>query len=207
MRSRERGTKFHRTKTVQQFQKALGARWPHVAELVARLPEPHRTGRCRTSANRVADIGKIDAAALHHGMRDVSGHANRSFGGLSRMLDACRGLGVSRFGRCSPRVSMPRSGSRPCSTLVWRQWQTRLGESPGDVVDRIPGLRGDLPAARVLQQHKGPHITGYLGVVLDHLAPSQRNRDAADDPDVAAHAGLGKRLQRPFPPATAEGGR
>ncbi len=35
---------------------------------------------------RVADVGRADAAALHHDMRSVPGHANRSLGVLSRML-------------------------------------------------------------------------------------------------------------------------
>ena len=35
---------------------------------------------------RVSDIGKSDAVALHHDMRDVPGHANRTLGVLSRML-------------------------------------------------------------------------------------------------------------------------
>lgn len=35
---------------------------------------------------RVADFGRADAAALHHDMRSVPGHANRTLGVLSRML-------------------------------------------------------------------------------------------------------------------------
>ena len=35
---------------------------------------------------RVSDIGKNDVAALHHDMRDVPGHANRTLSVLSRML-------------------------------------------------------------------------------------------------------------------------
>ena len=40
----------------------------------------------RFSRRRVADIGRADAAALHHDMRAVPGHANRTLGVLSRML-------------------------------------------------------------------------------------------------------------------------
>ena len=55
---------------------------------------PGSTARSSTSASslprlgkrRVADIGRADAAALHHEMRAVPGHANRTLGVLSRML-------------------------------------------------------------------------------------------------------------------------
>ena len=40
----------------------------------------------RLGKRRVADIGRADAAALHHEMRAVPGHANRTLGVLSRML-------------------------------------------------------------------------------------------------------------------------
>ena len=40
----------------------------------------------RLGRRRVADIGRADAAALHHEMRSVPGHANRTLGVLSRML-------------------------------------------------------------------------------------------------------------------------
>ena len=40
----------------------------------------------RLGKRRVADIGRADAAALHHDMRSVPGHANRTLGVLSRML-------------------------------------------------------------------------------------------------------------------------
>ncbi len=40
----------------------------------------------RLGRRRVADIGRADAAALHHDMRSVPGHANRTLGVLSRML-------------------------------------------------------------------------------------------------------------------------
>ena len=40
----------------------------------------------RLGTRRVADIGRADAAALHHEMRAVPGHANRTLGVLSRML-------------------------------------------------------------------------------------------------------------------------
>ena len=40
----------------------------------------------RLGKRRVADIGRADAAALHHDMRSVPGHANRTIGVLSRML-------------------------------------------------------------------------------------------------------------------------
>ena len=40
----------------------------------------------RLGSRRVADIGRADAAALHHDMRSVPGHANRTLGVLSRML-------------------------------------------------------------------------------------------------------------------------
>ena len=40
----------------------------------------------RLGKRRVSDIGKSDAVALHHDMRDVPGHANRTLGVLSRML-------------------------------------------------------------------------------------------------------------------------
>ncbi len=41
----------------------------------------------RLGRRRVADIGRADAAALHHDMRSVPGHANRTLGVLSRMLN------------------------------------------------------------------------------------------------------------------------
>lgn len=40
----------------------------------------------RLGKRRVADITRADAAALHHDMRSVPGHANRTLGVLSRML-------------------------------------------------------------------------------------------------------------------------
>ena len=40
----------------------------------------------RLGKRRVANIGRADAAALHHEMRDVPGHANRTLGVLSCML-------------------------------------------------------------------------------------------------------------------------
>ncbi len=40
----------------------------------------------RLGRRRVADIGRADAAALHHDMCSVPGHANRTLGVLSRML-------------------------------------------------------------------------------------------------------------------------
>ena len=40
----------------------------------------------RLGKRRVGDIGKNDIAALHHQMRDVPGHANRTLSVLSRML-------------------------------------------------------------------------------------------------------------------------
>ena len=40
----------------------------------------------RLGKRRVSDIGKSDVVALHHDMRDVPGHANRTLGVLSRML-------------------------------------------------------------------------------------------------------------------------
>ena len=40
----------------------------------------------RLGKYRVVDIGRADAAALHHEMRTVPGHANRTLGVLSRML-------------------------------------------------------------------------------------------------------------------------
>ena len=40
----------------------------------------------RLGRRRIADIGRADAAALHHDMRSVPGHANRTLGVLSRML-------------------------------------------------------------------------------------------------------------------------
>ena len=40
----------------------------------------------RLGKRRVGDIGKNDVAALHHEMRDVPGHANRTLSVLSRML-------------------------------------------------------------------------------------------------------------------------
>ena len=40
----------------------------------------------RLGKHRVSDIGKSDVVALHHDMRDVLGHANRTLGVLSRML-------------------------------------------------------------------------------------------------------------------------
>ena len=40
----------------------------------------------RLGRRRVADIGRADASALHHDMRSVPGHANRTLGVLSRML-------------------------------------------------------------------------------------------------------------------------
>ena len=40
----------------------------------------------RLGKRRVADIGRADVAALHHDMRSVPGHANRTLGVLSRML-------------------------------------------------------------------------------------------------------------------------
>ena len=40
----------------------------------------------RFGRRRVADIGRADVAALHHDMRPVPGHANRTLGVLSRML-------------------------------------------------------------------------------------------------------------------------
>ena len=40
----------------------------------------------RFGKRRVSDIGKSDVAALHHEMRDVPGHANRTLSLLSRMM-------------------------------------------------------------------------------------------------------------------------
>ena len=40
----------------------------------------------RLGKRRVVDISRADAAALHHDMRSVPGHANRTLGVLSRML-------------------------------------------------------------------------------------------------------------------------
>ena len=40
----------------------------------------------RLGKRRVGDIGKNDVSALHHEMRDVPGHANRTLSVLSRML-------------------------------------------------------------------------------------------------------------------------
>ena len=40
----------------------------------------------RLGRRRIAYIGRADAAALHHDMRSVPGHANRTLGVLSRML-------------------------------------------------------------------------------------------------------------------------
>ncbi|MDE0392228.1 MAG: tyrosine-type recombinase/integrase [Rhodospirillales bacterium] len=40
----------------------------------------------RLGKRRVGDVGKNDVAALHHEMRDVPGHANRTLSVLSRML-------------------------------------------------------------------------------------------------------------------------
>lgn len=40
----------------------------------------------RLGRRRIADIGRADVAALHHDMRSVPGHANRTLGVLSRML-------------------------------------------------------------------------------------------------------------------------
>ena len=40
----------------------------------------------RLGRRRVADISRADAASLHHDMRSVPGHANRTLGVLSRML-------------------------------------------------------------------------------------------------------------------------
>ena len=40
----------------------------------------------RLGKRRVGDIGKNDVAALHHEMRDVPGHANRTLSVLARML-------------------------------------------------------------------------------------------------------------------------
>ena len=40
----------------------------------------------RLGKRRVADISRADAAALHHDMRSVPGHANRTLGVFSRML-------------------------------------------------------------------------------------------------------------------------
>ena len=40
----------------------------------------------RLGKRRVSDIGKKDVAGLHHEMRDVPGHANRTLSVLSRML-------------------------------------------------------------------------------------------------------------------------
>ena len=40
----------------------------------------------RLGKRRVCDIGKNDVAALHHEMRGVPGHANRTLSVLSRML-------------------------------------------------------------------------------------------------------------------------
>ena len=41
----------------------------------------------RLGRRRVGDIGKSDAAALHHDMRDVPDHANRTLSVLSRMMN------------------------------------------------------------------------------------------------------------------------
>ena len=41
----------------------------------------------RLGKRRVSDIGKNDVAGLHHEMRDVPGHANRTLSVLSRMLN------------------------------------------------------------------------------------------------------------------------
>ena len=40
----------------------------------------------RFGKRRVSDIGKSDVSALHHDMRDVPGHANRTLGLFSRMM-------------------------------------------------------------------------------------------------------------------------
>ena len=58
----------------------------------------------RLGKRRVADIGRADAAALHHDMRSVPGHANRTLAVLSRMLTLAEvwemrpeGVNPSRF--------------------------------------------------------------------------------------------------------------
>ena len=57
---------------------------PNTASLYRRIID----GRIlpRLGKRRVNDIGKNDVVALHHDMRDVPGHANRTLGVLSRML-------------------------------------------------------------------------------------------------------------------------
>ena len=57
---------------------------PSTASLYRRIVD----GRIlpRLGKRRVSDIGKSDVVALHHDMRDVPGHANRTLGVLSRML-------------------------------------------------------------------------------------------------------------------------
>ena len=57
---------------------------PNTASLYRRIID----GRIlpRLGKRRVSDIGKSDVVALHHDMRDVPGHANRTLGVLSRML-------------------------------------------------------------------------------------------------------------------------
>ncbi len=57
---------------------------PGTAELNRKIIEKRILPRL--GKRRVVDIGRADAAALHHDMRSVPGHANRTLGVLSRML-------------------------------------------------------------------------------------------------------------------------
>ena len=88
---------------------------PSTASLYRRIIE----GRIlpRLGKRRVSDIGKSDVVALHHDMRDVPGHANRTLGVLSRMLTLAevwemRPEGVNPM---PARQEVPRSPSRCCA--------------------------------------------------------------------------------------------
>ena len=55
----------------------------------------------RLGKRRVSDIGKSDVVALHHDMRDVPDHANRTLSVLSAHADPGRGVGDAPRGRQS----------------------------------------------------------------------------------------------------------
>ena len=93
----------------------------------------------RFSKRRVADIGRADAAALHHDMRSVPGHANRTLGVLSRMLTLAevwemRPRASTRAG--SSRNTPSKGASASSRTTSTAAWARRCGTRSARVLPR-----------------------------------------------------------------------
>ena len=110
----------------------------------------------RLGKRRVGDIGKNDVAALHHEMRDVPGHANRTPSVLSRMLTGCRSGEIMslRWEYVDLELGELRLPESKTGSKV-----VHLGEPAVAVLQGIPRREGDpwvLPGAK-----QGSHIA-YL---------------------------------------------